>query len=361
MGIRTVDPFKGFKDKFGFDADVEDAVRDRICALARERRWIKYNPPVVERMATFNEDMTGWFGLSGRKLILAEIPDRKDEERKTNGILIPEGTASVCRFLAKQALDDERLAEKLPLKLFYAITCFRNEPDEELSDTKLKAFGQLGFEFVGATAPGPDVEIIRLAADCLRRLGIPTEAMRIRLGDVNIYRKISEQIEDKRTRYEIQQYLDGLSKERAVGSPELAASLAKDAARALAPFASAKAISLLCDCIGGQSLIGELEREIGLDLSATKQIARMLDESGIQLTFDPATVRGWFYYTGPVFQIDLVDGPLVVPEIAGGGRYDTLIGAFAKRYGLDLSMPATGFAFGSERLEELFKRYNSAQ
>jgi histidyl-tRNA synthetase len=354
---RTVDPFKGFKDKFGYDADVEDIVRNRISALARETGWKKYVPPVVERMATFNEEMTGWFGLSNRKFILGTIPSRKYEEETTTGILIPEGTASVCRFMAKQAIDDPQLDEKLPLKLFYTITCFRNEPDDEITETKLKAFGQVGFEYLGAKAPVPDIEIIQLAAESLRRLGIPIETMRIRLGDVGIFRKVSEGIDEKRKRYDIQQFLDGLSKERAVGSKQLAEQLSRDAVLALAPYASAKSINLLCERTGGSELIDELERELGLDLSYSRQITSALVAAGLPVLFDPAVVRGWSYYTGPVFQIDIVDDS-IYPEVAGGGRYDILIGDFAKRYGIDVSMPATGFAFGAERLEELFKKYN---
>lgn len=325
--------------------------------MARERGWTKYVPPVVERMMTFNEEMTGWFGLSGRKFILAEIPDRTDEERSTSGILIPEGTASVCRFAAQQVLDKTELFSKMPVKLFYAITCFRNEPDNELSETKLKAFGQLGFEFLGSGAPEPDIESIRLAADCIRELGVPADCMRIRLGDVSIFRKVSDGIGEKRKRYDIQQFLDGLSKERAMGAMKAAEERIREAVTALTPYSSAKSVNLLCTQTGGPELITEIERELGLDLSSSKRITAALTESGLPVIFDPAVVRAWSYYTGPVFQIDLADD-IFYPEIAGGGRYDILIGEFAKRYGLSIKMSATGFAFGSERLEELFKKYN---
>jgi len=62
-------------------------------------------------------------------------------------------------------------------------------------------------------------------------------------------------------------------------------------------------------------------------------------------------VRGFSYYTGPVFQIDAVsDDGTLLPEIGGGGRYDKLIGQNLRAFGVDRDVPATGFAFGTERL-----------
>src|SRR5690606_2337529 len=62
--------------------------------------------------------------------------------------------------------------------------------------------------------------------------------------------------------------------------------------------------------------------------------------------FDPAIVRGLEYYTGPVFEAELLaPGSVSLGSIGGGGRYDDLIARFTGQ-----PIPATGFSFGVSRL-----------
>ena len=61
------------------------------------------------------------------------------------------------------------------------------------------------------------------------------------------------------------------------------------------------------------------------------------------LSVDPTLARGLDYYTGPVFEA-VVDEP-AVGSIAGGGRYDGLVGIFSKR-----DIPAVGVSLGLERI-----------
>ena len=63
------------------------------------------------------------------------------------------------------------------------------------------------------------------------------------------------------------------------------------------------------------------------------------------IRFDPTLVRGMGYYTGPIFEIE-VSG--MSSSIAGGGRYDGMIGRFSNK-----SVPACGFSLGFERIVEL--------
>ncbi len=58
--------------------------------------------------------------------------------------------------------------------------------------------------------------------------------------------------------------------------------------------------------------------------------------------FTPALARGLGYYTGPIFEVQVDD---LAGSIAGGGRYDELIGMFGKR-----KVPAVGMALGLERI-----------
>jgi histidyl-tRNA synthetase len=64
--------------------------------------------------------------------------------------------------------------------------------------------------------------------------------------------------------------------------------------------------------------------------------------AGCRVRFDPTLVRGMGYYTGPIFEIAAAGYP---SSIAGGGRYDRMIGRLLGR-----DVPASGFSIGFERL-----------
>ena len=71
------------------------------------------------------------------------------------------------------------------------------------------------------------------------------------------------------------------------------------------------------------------------------------DGAEVDIRFDPTLVRGMGYYTGPIFEISYAGYP---SSIAGGGRYDNMVGRFLGR-----SVPACGFSIGFERLVEILE------
>src|SRR5439155_1725807 len=82
------------------------------------------------------------------------------------------------------------------------------------------------------------------------------------------------------------------------------------------------------------------------DLSATAaSLERLATERPLSWQFDPTLVRGMGYYTGHVFEII---HPEMSGSVAGGGRYDKLIGR-----SLGHDVPACGFSIGFERIVDL--------
>jgi histidyl-tRNA synthetase len=73
----------------------------------------------------------------------------------------------------------------------------------------------------------------------------------------------------------------------------------------------------------------------------------------VDIRFDPTLVRGMGYYTGPIFEIAHTGYP---SSIAGGGRYDGMIGRFLGR-----PVPACGFSIGFERLVEILEERESGR
>ncbi len=95
-----------------------------------------------------------------------------------------------------------------------------------------------------------------------------------------------------------------------------------------------------------------LEELAGIDRALS---AMRVDQASVR--FDPTIVRGLEYYTGAVFEaellLDTVDErgrPVRFGSIGGGGRYDDLVARFTGQ-----STPATGFSFGVSRLAAALK------
>src|SRR6185437_14751953 len=93
----------------------------------------------------------------------------------------------------------------------------------------------------------------------------------------------------------------------------------------------------------------------GLDASVVEDLAAVVDslarlakERPVSWQFDPTLVRGMGYYTGQVFEII---HPEMSGSVAGGGRYDKLIGR-----SLGQDVPACGFSIGFERIVDLLSR-----
>jgi histidyl-tRNA synthetase len=116
---------------------------------------------------------------------------------------------------------------------------------------------------------------------------------------------------------------------------------------------------------GNDDTINAVEKTILRDtandgLAELSAIARIVGEAGYgpdRIIIDPSVVRGLEYYTGPVFECELLletkdeDGrPVRFGSVGGGGRYDDLVARFTGQ-----TVPATGFSIGVSRLYSALK------
>jgi histidyl-tRNA synthetase len=90
-------------------------------------------------------------------------------------------------------------------------------------------------------------------------------------------------------------------------------------------------------------------------LTELEEMTKHFESAGYtkdQIKIDPAVIRGLEYYTGPVFEVELLletpdekGRPVRFGSVGGGGRYDGLVGRFRND-----QVPATGFSIGVSRL-----------
>jgi len=99
--------------------------------------------------------------------------------------------------------------------------------------------------------------------------------------------------------------------------------------------------------------IGEAEK-LWLKIDSVRQRVHAVNPDA-NVVFDPLLVRGFDYYTGPVFEINVEDKDFTF-SIGGGGRYDGLI----EKLGGPKNTPAVGISLGFERILLILAEKNKA-
>ena len=92
----------------------------------------------------------------------------------------------------------------------------------------------------------------------------------------------------------------------------------------------------------GEILAGVLEDGAAENLAQIMETVGDVSDGSFKLAFDPTLVRGMGYYTGTIFEVSM-EG--FGGSVAGGGRYDKMVGNFTGK-----DVPACGFSIGFERI-----------
>ena len=238
--------------------------------------------------------------------------------------LRPEGTAGVNRAVIESGL----INGALPVKLSYALSCFRAEKPQA---GRMREFHQLGMELFGSASPSADAEIIAFVNNFFGLLNIQNISLEINSIGCPTCRKeyhaaLRAYFESKKDQL-CETCLGRLEKNPLrildCKNPECH-EIAKDAPVVL---------DYLCD-----------------DCRAHFEgLKKRLDALNIPYTVNPRIVRGLDYYVRTVFEF--VSGDLGAQStVCGGGRYDGLLGSLG---GAD--QPGIGYAMGVERLLMVMK------
>ena len=91
-----------------------------------------------------------------------------------------------------------------------------------------------------------------------------------------------------------------------------------------------------------EALADFIEENAADNLSEILSAVEASKGADCEIVFDPTLVRGMSYYTGTIFEIEMKE---LNCSVAGGGRYDKMIGKFTGQ-----DTPACGFSIGFERI-----------
>ncbi len=232
--------------------------------------------------------------------------------------LRPEGTASVVRAAVQHGLLSQGVQ-----KLWYGGPMFRYERPQA---GRQRQFHQIGVEFLGVNSARSDVEVIALAWDLLRDLGLSGLELQINsLGTLEDRLKYRQQLVNwLEARIH---HLDADSQQRLKTNPLRildSKNLMTQAMLADAP--------ILLDTFSEESS------------QRFEAVQHLLSQLAIPYQLNPRLVRGLDYYCHTAFEITS-DQLGAQATVCGGGRYDGLV----KQLG-GPSTPAVGWALGMERL-----------
>ena len=233
--------------------------------------------------------------------------------------LKPEGTASVARAF----LEHKEFANVQPTKYFYNTACYRYERPQA---GRQKEFHQFGVEIFGAKGMVADTEVISLANDFLKDVGINELELRINSVGCPVCR---EKYKDALRDY-FRPHLNTLCdtcKDRFERNPMRIIDCKSPEDKEIASKAPSILEYLCQDC---KTSFDELKEN--------------LDALEIDYIIDPTIVRGLDYYTKTAFEF-VSNSIGSQGTVCGGGRYDNLIEEIG---GQDI--PGVGFGLGIERL-----------
>ena len=233
--------------------------------------------------------------------------------------LKPEGTSCIVRSF----IEHKMYADVQPSKFCYDISCFRYEKPQS---GRLREFHQLGVEVFGTDNTLADSEVITLAADYFKILGIRELELHINSIGCPVCRK---------------KYREALKQFLKPKYDELCDTCKNRYERN--PMRILDCKSPICQehSAGAPVMLDYLCEECQ---SAFDSLKNNLNNSGVDFTVDPGIVRGLDYYTKTAFEFVSTDIG-AQGTVCGGGRYDNLIEEIGGP-----PLPGVGFALGIERL-----------
>jgi histidyl-tRNA synthetase len=271
-------------------------------------------------------------------------------------------TAPLARFAAQNW---ETLPK--PFRRYAVGTVWRNEKP---GPGRYREFIQCDADTVGSARPEADAEIIAMAVAGLEAAGLPTGAAVLKINNRKLLNGLltAAGVESEGQKLGVLRAVDKLDRLGIDGVRRLLGEGRKDESGAFTKGAGLKGAAIdsvlafvqagggsRADVLNALSGVigGSEEGEAGLEeLARIDAALRGLGVSEEQATFDPSVVRGLEYYTGAVYEAELLmeTGGERFGSIGGGGRYDDLVARFTGQ-----PIPATGFSFGVSRLAAALK------
>ena len=336
-------PVKGTRDYLPKETEIRDFLQNIIMETYSSAGFQRITTPIIEDSVNLDkseggENLNLIFKIlkRGKKLESALAGDHPTEKELADMGLRYDLTLPLSRYYANNR--NELLS---PFKVIQMDRVYRAERPQK---GRLREFMQCDIDIIGNESRDAEIELILTTTKALNRVGLTDYKVKINdrriLSDIFAYAGFAK--EDN----EILAII--FDKQDKIGIDGVKAELEENGFdqtgidKFIALFADGsltlESVANVCDA----SYVTELQRIID---AVTK-----VSKGAIPVEFCPSLVRGQGYYTGTIFEVEAAG---YSGAVAGGGRYDNLIGKF-----LNEDIPAVGFSIGFERIFGILMEQN---
>jgi histidyl-tRNA synthetase len=331
MGQMSSHPVRGTRDILPDEMLVRDRLEQQILAIYRAHGFTRIETPALENI----DLLLGSDGGENLKMlftILKRGDKLKVHENSTVADLCDTGLRYDLTLPLSRFYSDNAAALELPFKAIQIGNVFRAERPQK---GRFRSFKQCDIDIIGDPTVAAEIELITTTAKALMAVGF--EGFTIKVNDRKL---LTAAITAAGFAAEdVGSVCISLDKADKIGPEGVVDELVeKGYDRAMAEDFVTKAASVDLDSIDtladDPQAVAELRRVME---TVTKMAAGRYN-----IQFDFTLIRGMGYYTGQVFEVVTAE---FGSSIAGGGRYDNMIGKYAKN-----SVPAVGFSIGFERI-----------
>ena len=329
---------KGTNDYLPNEVEIRDYLQERILSVYKENGFEHIITPAIEDienldMSDGGENLNLIFKIMKRgdkldKALASGVTAANENELADMGLRY-DLTLPLSRYYAN---NKDKLT--LPMKCIQIDRVYRAERPQK---GRLREFIQCDIDIIGSESTDSEIELILTTTKALDAIGLKN--YKVKLNDRRLLRAVLQSFgfaEDDLDSICIT--FDKMDKIGLTGVVEelTEKGFAKDAVDNFEKFLSEGDFTL-------ESLKSRLE-----DKTPAESLEHIIDTvneltgNAFELVFDLSLVRGQGYYTGTVFEVESID---FKGAVAGGGRYDHLIGKF-----LNEDIPAVGFSIGFERI-----------
>lgn len=327
-------PLKGMRDILPREQRIRDYVQGRILQVYRDAGFERISTPILEDLENLDKSDGGdnlnlIFKVLKRGEKLEKALADGDEAALSDMGLRYDLTLPLSRYYAAN-----REALPAPFKVIQTDRVYRAERPQK---GRLREFVQCDIDILGDDSPNAEIELIDVTARALLAIGFSD--FTVHINDRRLLRGMLRQFGFPAEALDsVCVSFDKLDK---IGASGVAAELTEkqlppEAVRALADFLQKGAfalddVSALC-----------ADKSLAEALRGVMDAVQTLSGGRYAIEYTPSLVRGQGYYTGMVFEVTC---PAFSGAVAGGGRYDEMVGKF-----IGQRVPAVGFSIGFERI-----------
>lgn len=328
---------KGVRD-FG---PIEKLQRQSIVEILKNNfERFGFNPletPILERYELFASK----FGQGVQSEAMVETFKLQDQGKR-NLVLRNEFTVPLARYIGMNP------NLKMPFKRYQIGQVFRDGP---IKLGRYRQFWQCDVDIVGVQQMTAEAELLSLTLEIFDKLNLDIEIQinsRKLLNDILANFKVA-----KKDREQVIIILDKLEK---IGPKGVCQELNQQKIK----IDQVDKLLELLQVTGSNEKKIQIIAKIIKNSQGLQEIKELLDliNSNKKIIFSPSLARGLLYYTGTVFEVFLKDSSKLSSALAGGGRYDEMIGNFLNNQN---KVPAVGISFGLETIWDALTALNKLE